>query len=64
VIHRLREMVSSWLLPKPVSIYRGVEVNRCRSDGLIVTKNSKLEYHAGHYVISPVTLTLWEKALG
>lgn len=52
-----------WLLPRPVSVYRGIEVNRCRTDGQIVTKNCDLEAHGGHYVVSPVTLTLREKVL-
>ena len=53
----------SWILPKPFSVYRGVEVNRCEADGLLVTPKMDLKPHAGHKVRSPVCLTLKEKLL-
>ena len=50
-------------LSKPYSWYRGIEVNRCRSDGQLVTSGADLSSHAGHYVVSPVTLTWKERVL-
>lgn len=59
----LRGMIRDFFLPKPYSLYHGVEVNRCKADGQIVTKNMDLSRHAGHHITSPVVLTLKEKIL-
>lgn len=59
----LREYVLELFYPRPYAIYRGVELNRCRCDGQIVTKNSNLANHAGHHIVSPVSLSLGEKIL-
>lgn len=65
-IQGLREILLGRILPKPYSLYRGVAVNRCRSDGQLITykmPQSVIANHAGHYIISPVVLTLKEKIL-
>ncbi len=62
----LRELFLKVVLPKPYSLYRGVSVSRCRSDGQLITPQmpqKMMANHAGHYVISPITLTLKEKIL-
>ena len=59
----LRGMIRDFFLPKPYSLYHGIEVNRCEADGQIVTKNSELSWHGGHRIRSPVVLTLKEKVL-
>lgn len=59
----LRSLLLDFFLPRPVSVYCGVELNRCQTDGQIVTRSMGLENHAGHYVKSPVVLTLREKVL-
>lgn len=58
----LRDRIQTWLIPRPLSFYRGIELRRCRSDGQLVFMNN-LEPHAGHMVISPVSLSLKEKLL-
>ena len=58
----LRGFLFSWFLPKPASFFCGLELRRCQTDGQIVTMNN-LQFHAGHFVKSPVVLTLREKVL-
>ena len=58
IADRLRGLI----LPKPVSTYKGIEIYRCQSDSQLVTKNN-LSLHGGHYVRTPVVLTLKEKVL-
>lgn len=65
-IQGLREFVLGIVLPKPYSLYHGITVSRCRSDGQLITSKmpqSVLAQHAGHYIISPIVLTLKEKIL-
>lgn len=59
----IRDRFVAWFLPKPTSFYRGVEVYRCRTDHVLVTDKSDLSLHAGHYVVTPIVLTLKEKIL-
>lgn len=55
------EWVGRFLGPsRPISVYRGIEVHRCRTDGSLVTKYN-LHEHGGHYVLDPVTLSRKEK---
>ncbi len=58
----LRGIAQDWLLPRPRSHYRGLELRRCRTDGQLISMD-KLEPHAGHTIASPVILTLREKVL-
>lgn len=52
------------LLPKPVSVYRGIEVYRCLADGLLMTDAiARTGIHGGHRCAQPVYLTLKEKIL-
>lgn len=62
----IKDEIGTWLrgllLPRPVSTYKGIEVFRCQSDSQLVTK-SNLPNHGGHYVRTPIVLTLKEKVL-
>ena len=58
----IRDRLRQVFMPRPVSSYRGIEVFRCRSDDCLVTFDN-LPIHRGHYVRTPITLTLKEKAL-
>ncbi len=59
----LRKILQTWLFPKPTSSYRGIDVNRCVTDGQLVTKKTNLETHGGHRVMSPIVLTFKEKLM-
>ncbi len=61
-----REWIEVWFFPKPLSVFCGLEIGRCQADGQIVPSNASqamLQKHAGHRIVSPVTLTLKEKVL-
>ena len=75
-MEQLRVLISNWLNPKPVSNFKGFEVYRCQTDGGLILDHScpsefghAIEHdcpfmkHAGHYLKSPVILTLKEKLL-
>jgi len=72
----LRLLARKWLIPKPVTHFCGKELYRCQTDQQIIVEHrcpSKdgyavpheccFEVHAGHYMKSPVALTLRERVL-
>lgn len=64
---RLREVIREGILPEPYSVYHGVTVYRCETDGALVAgevgRRGQLRRHVGHRLKSPVVLTFWEKLL-
>lgn len=61
----LKEKMLRILYPQAWSVYHGVEVSRCQTDGQLLTKSLHhlLRYHGGHHFKSPTVLSLKEKVL-